>query len=578
MTISVKADGDVTKGIKQKLLFVGIDSADPDYIDRRIAEGALPNIASFKKDGAWGKMRSTFPVLSSAAWSTISTGLPPEKHGIYEFFRRKPGTWQDEPVHGGMKKGDDFWQICAAKGYKTVVINMPITYPPKPVNNGIIVSGMDTPGEGVEFTYPKEVRDELLREVPGYRIEQTAAQFDTVEHFLEASSQMMKDRLEAALYLFNKHNPDLAVVIFTALDRVLHALWKYVDPAHPAYNYPEAEKWRKKVDVLYDEVDQHLGKLMEWAGSDTTTIICSDHGSGAVHGVFFLNRWLMREGYLALKGLAGKSLAMKTGVQLQNWVKRNVPRPVKNIFNKFAPQLYSNIETRHGLSLIEPSLTLVYSWRKTDVMRLNLSGREPGGIVILGKEAENIQIEMKRKLENLTDARAEFSGYKPIRKVWTRKEAYPLSDELDDCPDLVIEWNDRLYSVDTTLDNPDGQLFITEEKPDKPWREEINGDHALHGIFGAKGKKINPGSNLGIIEILAVAPSVLNMLGIAKNNEMPGVVPQEMLNKELVTTMLVQEVPDDKIESKEKQDQVSDVYTDEERKIIEKRLRDLGYM
>ena len=84
-----------------KVLFIGIDAADPDYINRRIETGGLPNFKALGEKGIRCKMRSTFPVLSSAAWSTISTGLPPEHHGIYEFFRRKPGTWIDEPVLGG---------------------------------------------------------------------------------------------------------------------------------------------------------------------------------------------------------------------------------------------------------------------------------------------------------------------------------------------------------------------------------------------------------------------------------------------------------------------------------------------
>ncbi|MDP8207364.1 MAG: alkaline phosphatase family protein [Candidatus Electryonea clarkiae] len=570
---------------KPKVLFVGIDAADPDYIDRRISEGALPNIAALRRDGVWGRLRSTFPVLSSAAWSTIATGLPPEKHGIYEFFRRKPGTWQDEPIHGGMKKGDDFWQIASINGYSTVVINMPITYPPQPISNGVVVSGMDTPGKGVNFVSPHEERNMLLKEVPDYRIEQTAAQFDTIKNFLDATSQMMKERKKAALYLFRKHQPDLAVVVFTALDRVLHALWKHVDPNHPAYERAEAEKWRQWVDNLYDEVDDHLGELIEWAGPDAITVMSSDHGSAAVHGVFYINRWLIQEGYLSLHKAGGKDFAMKTGVQLQQWVKLNVPKPVKNIFNKLAPQLYTNIETRHGLSRIDSSKTYLYAWRKTDVMRLNLAGREPGGIVNPGAEAEAVLEEVKAKLESITDDRKSSdksqSGYKPVRKVWTRKEAYPLAGELDDCPDMVIEWGDRLYSVDTTFDNPDGALFSSEEKPDKPWREEINGDHALYGVFGVRGKGIEKGVDFGKLDILSVAPTVLAALKIGKPASMPGNVPQGLFEDSVefdAESAESKQEPDHENSEDISEKNPAEVYTEEEREIIEKRLRDLGYM
>ncbi len=507
-----------------KVLFIGIDAADPTYIDRRIAAGGLPNIARFRRQGVWGRMRSTFPVLSSAAWSTIATGLPPEKHGIFEFFKRKPGTWQDEINHGGTKQGKDIWRIAADHGLRAVSINMPITYPPKPIPNGIVVSGMDTPGEGAAFVAPPDMKTSLLKAVPDYRIELTAAQFKTIDEFLETTSSTLKARRDAAFHLFELNKPELAMVVFTALDRVLHALWKYMDPQHPAFHHPDARKWRGWVDRLYDEVDGYFGELVEWAGPEATVITCSDHGGAAVHGVFFLNRWLMREGYLHLKPSGGSKL-LTYGSKAQKWVKRVVPRSVKNVVNKIFPNLYADVETMRGLQRIDPDRTRVYAWRKCDVMRFTLKGREPGGTLEHGLDYETLAGEIKEKLEHIVDPR---NGRKPIRRVWTRWEAYPLAGELDDCPDLVIEWDDRIYEVDTTLDNPAGPLFTTEEKPDKPWREEINGEHALYGVFGAKGPNVAQGVTLDDMEITAVAPAILEALGIPRETGMIGKAPSEL--------------------------------------------------
>ncbi len=581
---------------KPKVLFIGIDAADPVYIDRRIAEGGLPNIAKFRSEGAWGKMRSTFPVLSSAAWSTIATGLPPEKHGIFEFFRRKPGTWQDEINHGGMKKGKDVWRIAAEHGMPAVSINMPITYPPKPVQNGIVVSGMDTPGEGAAFVSPPEMKTSLLKAVPDYRIELTAAQFKTVEEFLETTSRTLRARRDAAFHLFEQGKPELAMVVFTALDRVLHALWKYMDPQHPAYHYPDAKRWRKWVDRLYDEVDTYFGELVEWAGPDAHVFTCSDHGGAAVHGIFFLNRWLMSEGYLRTRELKENKL-LKTTSRLQKFAKKVVPREIKNVVNRIFPNLYADVESVRGMQRIDPERTRVYGWRKCDVMRLMLKGREPGGTIEHGLTYEALVGEIKEKLEHLIDPR---NGRKPIRRVWTRWEAYPLSRELDDCPDLVIEWADRIYEVDTTLDDPQGPLFTTEEKPDKPWREEINGQHALYGVFGAKGPSIASGITLENMEITAVAPSILEALGLPREKGMTGTIPSELFTSSPAATSSpampgredsaaantdpgvipakagIHSLSDS--DQADDTDTADDVYTDEEKELLEKRLRDLGYM
>lgn len=550
-----------------QVLMVGVDAADPDYIDQRIKAGGLKNFQRVREQGAWARMKSTFPTLSSAAWSSISTGLPPEKHGIYEFFRRKSGTWQDQVIHGAMKKGEDFWHVASRNGMRTVVINMPITYPPKPVESGVVVSGMDTPGEKVEFVTPKEEKQPFLNEIPDYMIEITAGQYKRIDQFLDAVSKVMDRRMKAARYLFNRHRPDMAVVVFTALDRVLHALWKYVDRAHPASDRPEAAEWRKRVDDLYEQVDGYLGELLDWAGKDSTTIICSDHGGAAVHGVFYLNRWLMREGYLATKG-GGSSLKMIGN--LQKYAKVVVPRPVKNIVNRIFPNLYANVEETHGLARIDPANTKLYAWRQTAVMRANLAGREPGGTVNPGQEYDDLLAEVAAKLEQVVDDR---TGYKPMKKVLTRKDVYPLSDILDDSPDLIIDWGEKIYEVETSLDDPDGPLFVTEELPESQWRREINGYHALYGIFGAVGKGIPAGKDLGDVDILTVAPTMLAAAGIEKLESMTGNVPESFFRD-----LDEKELKHSSAEDSGGEEGEDDIYSEEERELIEKRLRDLGYM
>jgi predicted AlkP superfamily phosphohydrolase/phosphomutase len=555
-----------------KVLFIGIDAADPDYMDHRVDNGGLPNFKSFREAGVWSRMRSTFPVLSSAAWSTISTGLPPEKHGIYEFFRRKPGTWTDEPVHGGSKSGECFWEVAARHGLNTVTINMGMTYPPKAVPNGVVVAGMDTPGEGTAFVEPPEEKSALLRAVPDYKIELTAPQYHDADHFLDAISNQIDARMKAARFLFDRHQPDLAVVVFTAADRILHALWKYVDPNHPAYESPEAAQRRTQVDRIYDQIDSCLGELMDWAGSDATIIITSDHGGGAVHGIFYLNRWLAQEGYLAIREDA-KFATLKTAENAQLWIKRNIPRGVKNIFNRMFPDLHTSVGTRLGLSVINPEKTRLYGWRKADVLRVNLWGREPGGTVSPGKEYEKLLQEVKDKLEAVVDPR---NGRKPICKVWTRYEAYPLAGELTDCPDLVIEWGDYLYECDTTLEDLDGPLFTSEEKPNEPFGVEQNGKHARHGIFGIQGPDINRDVILEVMDIINIAPTVIAALGLDVPAAMTGNVPDGLFTGE-VRKEMPEETETAKTPSR-KEGEEKEVYSDKEREEIEKRLRDLGYM
>ena len=50
-----------------------------------------------------------------------------------------------------------------------VIANVPFTYPPDDIN-GIMYSGLMTPGTDAEFATPREVREEILRLIPDYQI------------------------------------------------------------------------------------------------------------------------------------------------------------------------------------------------------------------------------------------------------------------------------------------------------------------------------------------------------------------------------------------------------------------------
>ena len=53
---------------------------------------------------------------------------------------------------------------------KRVIVNVPLTYPPEPIN-GIMLSGYMAPDMKGNVTYPTSFKDELLRIVPDYQID-----------------------------------------------------------------------------------------------------------------------------------------------------------------------------------------------------------------------------------------------------------------------------------------------------------------------------------------------------------------------------------------------------------------------
>ena len=59
------------------------------------------------------------------------------------------------------------WEIAGEAGKKCVVMGVPVTYPPTPVN-GLMVTGMLTPRGAADYTYPPELKDEIASAVGEY--------------------------------------------------------------------------------------------------------------------------------------------------------------------------------------------------------------------------------------------------------------------------------------------------------------------------------------------------------------------------------------------------------------------------
>ncbi|MCD6448683.1 MAG: alkaline phosphatase family protein, partial [Thermoplasmata archaeon] len=129
-------------------IIIGIDGAEPTLIQKWIDE--LPNLQKFR---CFGKLESTLPPSSAPAWTSIVTGVEPAKHGIFDFFYFDGKSIKVISRHS--RRMPAIWNLLSDIGKKSIVINVPVTYPPERIN-GIIVSGLLTP-PGEKFFYPPDV-------------------------------------------------------------------------------------------------------------------------------------------------------------------------------------------------------------------------------------------------------------------------------------------------------------------------------------------------------------------------------------------------------------------------------------
>ena len=129
---------------KKKMLIIGWDGATFDMIKPLVEQGQMPNIASLMQNGVWGPLESTLPPLTPVAWTSISTGVNPGKHGIFDALTYDHEKRKLSFVNASMRKVKPLWSILSEMNRTVGVMNVPVTYPPEEVN-GFVISGMFTP-------------------------------------------------------------------------------------------------------------------------------------------------------------------------------------------------------------------------------------------------------------------------------------------------------------------------------------------------------------------------------------------------------------------------------------------------
>ncbi|MEZ4515889.1 MAG: hypothetical protein R3C44_03280 [Chloroflexota bacterium] len=78
----------------------------------------------------------------------------------------EPDSYELRVVRADQYPGASIWRLLSEQGRQVGVVNVPMTYPPEPVN-GFLLSGLGTP-DFASYSYPPELRDEL--DSQGYRV------------------------------------------------------------------------------------------------------------------------------------------------------------------------------------------------------------------------------------------------------------------------------------------------------------------------------------------------------------------------------------------------------------------------
>jgi predicted AlkP superfamily phosphohydrolase/phosphomutase len=557
-----------------RVMVIGFDGATLDLIRPWAEKGNLPHFTRLMKEGAWGPLQSTMPPVTPAAWSSLATGTNPGKHGLYDFYIRRPDSYKTKVVNAKDRHGATLWELLSESGHKVTVFNIPASYPPDPVN-GTMVSGFLTPTHAEDAAYPVEALSELKQAVPGFSFYPPAIFSEGEEvHFVDAVMDWDRTALQATEFLMNHDRWDFLFTVFTGVDILSHWMWRHMctqGASVPSSDQEVRQKLADSIQNIYRQADELLGHLLQAVDEDTFVMIVSDHGFGRLDYYMHLNTWLAQRGYLKFKRnpfVLLKHLAFRLGLtplQIMEFLRRlklggvvqQTAREHRSLLNTLINKIFLSLED------IDWSRTKAYTAGYGGPIFVNLKGRQPQGIIDPGEAYEDLLTQISAELRSLRHPETNelFVGkiYRPARDLYWGPYTHLAADLMFEPRD----WANQGFGLHDFASNQ--WLGPT---PDR------TGTHRMNGVIFLHGPGIRAGSFIEDAAIIDVAPTILALMGVPIPSNMDGKVLEGALSEEFSSQL---KITYRDIDESTPVTQEAPELSEHDEQVLRERLENLGY-
>lgn len=296
----------------KKTLVIGLDGVPCSLLKDYRERGHMPELDRILDRGhELHQMDASIPDVSSTSWSSFMTGTNPAEHGVYGFMDLKPNTYDLYFPNSETISAPTIWEMLSGSAngktsklaeryrdrlkvpYRSVVMNVPQTFPARPIN-GVLSAGFVCP-DMEKGTYPSTTYEYLssIGYVPD--VDATKVVEDR-DGFLEDVFSALRTREKAYEHLMSNEDWGLFVAVVTETDRLHHF---FFDAA-----YDEDHPYHQTFVRFYRELDGFIGRLYDIftaaTGGDGRFITMSDHGFTAISDEVYVNTWLRKNGFLVL--------------------------------------------------------------------------------------------------------------------------------------------------------------------------------------------------------------------------------------------------------------------------------------
>ena len=278
------------RGVAGRIAIIAIDGADWDLLSELSDDGRIPNLKALARSGTTASMQTIQPTVSPLVWTTMATGVTPDRHGVIDFVDHA----RNAPVDAMTRHAPALWDIGEAFGRHSMVVNWWTDWPP--TSPGAVY--VDEPTELVpNAIWPAP----LAQHAQSFEVPLNTVNYEQVRRFLNITSAEYDKSVSSnnpsdpvnifrsllaktwsdhrvAINLYKEQQPLLFMIEYDATDAVNHLFSPFHPPMREGVSDDGYRRYWPAVSNFYSEIDRLIGEWMTVLPADTTVMIVSAHG------------------------------------------------------------------------------------------------------------------------------------------------------------------------------------------------------------------------------------------------------------------------------------------------------------
>ena len=395
---------------KPVAIFV-IDSGEIELINRWALDGFMPNLSAIREHGVFMRMDDAELVNEVGTWVSLFSGVSKKDHGYLHFRKLIPGTYQLATTNpSSAKDAPAFWSYLSGTNSKVAIVDPPEFNVYDGLEGRQIANWCTHKSERLKeplVAVPHAFQEEVLQR---YGIAQRFNTFmpkNTLEdnwHDYQSALRRIATKGDLCCDMLSKEQFDLVLVGFQETHTLGHRLWHYQGQ--------ESNKLSHGIRGLCSAIDEQIGRVRRALPADANIFVLSAYGLGSMYPMAgLIDEFLFGLGY--------QTPSQPTSIQ-----SLDLSRALRNLI---PPAIRESLSNRLPASAQERSIARDFAartdWSRTkafalpalytSMIRLNVQGREPQGIVSASDYESQMQ-KIEADLRLLTDP---VTGKPAVRQV-----------------------------------------------------------------------------------------------------------------------------------------------------------------